>query len=78
MRKFQRTAVVAAGLLALSGFAAGAAQAADLQTMETQGNYQTDCHTDQTQQELDRAVGHHVTIDHCEDAGPGSMVIYYS
>ncbi|MFE6691805.1 hypothetical protein ACFVFQ_35715 [Streptomyces sp. NPDC057743] len=78
MRKFKRAAVVAAGLVALSGVATGAAQAADLQTMETQGNYQTDCHTAQTQQELDKAVGHHVTIDHCEADGPGSMVIYYS
>ncbi|MDJ1138511.1 hypothetical protein [Streptomyces iconiensis] len=78
MRKFKRTAVAAAGLLAFSGIAAGAAQAAGLQTMETQGNYQTDCHTAQTQQELDMAVGHHVTIDHCEADGPGSMVIFYS
>ncbi|MGW7572547.1 hypothetical protein [Streptomyces sp. NPDC054765] len=78
MRKFRRTAVVAAGLLALSGIAAGSAQAADLQVVETPGNYQTDCHTAQTQQELDRVMGHHVTIDHCEDDGPGTMAIYYS
>ncbi|MFJ8336137.1 hypothetical protein [Streptomyces sp. NPDC094437] len=28
--------------------------------------------------DLDRAIGHHVTIGHCQADGPGSMTICYS
>ncbi|MEU3708493.1 hypothetical protein [Streptomyces catenulae] len=79
MRKFQRAAVAAAGILALSGLGVGAAQAADLPSIDTQGDAATDCFTKETQQLMDRGVGHHVTIVHCErePQNPGSMLVFY-
>ncbi|MFF8284902.1 hypothetical protein ACF1DY_29180 [Streptomyces albus] len=77
MRKFKRAAVAAAGVLAFTGIAVGSAQAADLQVIITPGNAATDCHTAGTQQELDRVMGRHVTIDHCQDEGSGTMSIWY-
>ncbi|MGW7572795.1 hypothetical protein [Streptomyces sp. NPDC054765] len=79
MRKFQRAAVAAAGILAFSGLAIGAAQAADLPFVETQGDAATDCFTQETQQQMDQGAGHHVTIVHCErdPQNPGSMLVFY-
>lgn len=79
MRKFQRAAVAAAGILAFSGLGIGAAQAADLPSFETQGDAATDCFTKETQKLADEGVGHHVTIVHCErePQNPGSMMVFY-
>ncbi|NED89275.1 hypothetical protein G3I76_55540 [Streptomyces sp. SID11233] len=79
MRKFQRAAVAASGILAFSGLAIGAAQAADLPYVETQGDAATDCFTQETQREMDMGAGHHVTVVHCERApqAPGTMLVFY-
>jgi hypothetical protein len=79
MRKFQRAAVAAAGILAFSGLAIGAAQAADLPSVMTQGDAATDCFTKETQQQMDQGAGRHVTIVHCErdPQSPGSMLVFY-
>ncbi|WP_326689268.1 MULTISPECIES: hypothetical protein [unclassified Streptomyces] len=79
MRKFQRTAVAVASILAFSGLAAGAAQAADLPFAEMQGDAATDCFTKETQREMDEGAGHHVTIVHCErdPQSPGTMLVFY-
>jgi len=82
MRKFQRTAAAAAGVLAFSGLAVGAAQtaqAAELPYVETQGDAATDCFTAETQREMDMGAGHHVTIVHCErdPQSPGTMLVFY-
>ncbi|MDJ1135405.1 hypothetical protein [Streptomyces iconiensis] len=79
MRKFQRSAVAAASILAFSSLGIGAAQAADLPFFDTQGDAATDCHTKETQKIADEAVGHHVTVVHCErePQNPGSMLVFY-
>ncbi|MGW8378911.1 hypothetical protein [Streptomyces sp. ODS28] len=80
MRKFQRTAVAAVSVLALSGLGIGAAQAAE-RSFETQGNASTDCFTKETQKAADQAAGHHVKVTHCErmpqDPGNTSMLVFY-
>lgn len=78
MRKFKRAAVAAAGLIAFSGIGIGAAQAAE-HSVDTQGDAATDCFTSATQQDMDRAVGHHVKITHCErePQNPDSMLVFY-
>lgn len=69
MRKFQRAAVAAAGVLAFSG----------LPYVETQGDAATDCFTQETQQQMDQGAGHHVTTVHRErdPQNPGSMLVFY-
>ncbi|MGW5864313.1 hypothetical protein ACWFRJ_19335 [Streptomyces sp. NPDC055239] len=76
---FRRAAVAAAGVLAFSGLAIGAAQAADLPYVETPGDAATDCFTAENQREMDMGAGHHVTIVHCErdPRNPGSMFVFY-
>ncbi|MFJ6752753.1 hypothetical protein ACIQNI_31900 [Streptomyces sp. NPDC091266] len=79
MRQFQRAAVAAAGILAISGLGIGAAQAAELPYVETPGDASTDCFTKETQREMDMGAGHHVTIVHCErdPRDPGTMFVFY-
>lgn len=79
MRKFQRAAVAAAGILAFSGIGIGAAQAADLPYVEAQGDAATDCFTKANQREMDQGMGHHVTIVHCErdPQNQDSMFVFY-
>lgn len=77
MRKFKAATVLGATVLAFSGIAAGVSQAATQYTTETQGDYQADCHTDQTQKELDTAQGAKTVIDFCTADGPGSMTIHW-